>query len=293
MKKLIAGLFIILFHCNFAVSNISGAQQLFCSGIFEDRRVFENSGTCYSPEWLETVISEQIPRDQLPNHITVRNYNASLIIRTDPAADSLQYTIKGLHKDAVTIRKNANSLSIIEQEIRPRNRQTGNPWDRIIADIELIIPLSATLQTVSIESVIESAEITALSCETLTVKQSVGQITAADIHCSTLNITGNVAPLTLKNILCSTCDIRTSTANTTIENFTATDRAFFHTSTGAMRIINGQLNNPSLSLTGSFDFTGSIQGDVRLNGGIGRIDMDLQNSEKNRTVRYRLFNRKP
>lgn len=281
MKKLLAVVLMVLLHCGSAVSGVDGVPLLFCSGLFDNSdSPARRSGTCYNPEWLKIVINKEIPRDQLPKNITVRNYNAVLTVRTDPAADTLRYTIKGLPEEAVTVQHSAGTLSVIEREIRPRNRQTGNDWDRIIADIELIIPSSIALQTVSIQSVIGDAELASLSCKTLSLESSISRLKADDMHCKTLNITGGVSPLKLKKISCSTCDIRTSTAATFIENFIATDKAVFQTSTGSMRIINGQLKNPSLSLTGGFEFTGLIEGDIRLNGGIGTIDMDLQRSEK-------------
>ncbi|MGP1593829.1 MAG: DUF4097 family beta strand repeat-containing protein [Treponema sp.] len=279
MKKHIVGVLLVLLYCGTAGGR-GNAPLLFCSGSREFSRSSAGfSDTCYNAQWLDTVISGEVPLDVLPENIAIQNYNADLIVRTDPASTILRYTIKGLPDTAVTIQKTVGTLSIVEQEIRPRNRQTGKQHDRVIASIEVIIPASAALQTVSIKSCIGSTELTLLSSDTLTVEADVNQITAHDVHCKHLNITASTAPIKLKKIVCSTCNISTVTGDTVIENIIATIAAFFEASTGGIRIRNGQLNNPSISAGGSFEFTGSCRGDIRLSSRTGKTDMDLQHSE--------------
>ncbi|MGP1529721.1 MAG: DUF4097 family beta strand repeat-containing protein [Treponema sp.] len=259
---------------------ISGiGSPLFCSGRIDERSgaPYDRSGY-YNAEWLDTVIDGSIPLSELPERITVTNYNASLTVRTDPAADSLRYTIKGLPAKAVSIQKSSTALMLTEREIRPRDRQTGNSWDMILADIELVIPASGSITELNVRSVIGDTRMSGVSCDTFEVRSDVSRLSISDSTCKTFIIKSGVSALRLSNIACSTCEVTTSTAHVFIENFQAAKEAVFHTSTGNVEILNGALHNPFFDLTGGLDFTGTLTGTVQLEGGINTVAMDLQNS---------------
>ena len=256
-------------------------SPLFCSGRTEGRGDLpQDRSECYNAEWLDTVIDGSVPLNELPERLSITNCNALLTVRTDPAADSFRYTIKGLPEKAISVQKSSTALTLTEWEIRPRDRRTGNSWDRIIAGIELVIPASAAITELNVSSAIGDSRITGVSCGTLEVSSSVSQMSVSDSTCQTLLVRSGVAPLKLSNIACGTCDITTSTAHVFIENFQAAKEAVFHTSVGNVEILNGTLHNPFLDLTGGLDFTGTVTGNVRLKCGIGRVAMDLQNSDK-------------
>ena len=256
-------------------------SPLFCSGRTEGSGdpPQDRSG-CYNAEWLDTVIDGSIPLSELPERLSITNCNALLTVRTDPAADSFRYTIKGLPEKAISVQKSSTALTLTEWEIRPRDRRTGNSWDRILADIELVIPASGSITELNVSSVIGDARITGVSCGMLEVSSQVNQMFVSDSTCKTFIVKSGVATLKLNDIVCTTCDITTSTARVFIENFQAAKEAVFHTSTGSVEILNGVLHNSSFYLTGGLDFTGTLTGNVHLKSGINRVTMDLQNSSE-------------
>lgn len=269
---------IIIFFIAVSLIGISGLK-LFCSGAFDEDNL-DNPGMCYNEKWLDNIISAELPPDKIPKIIKVENCNAKLTIHTHVSAASLHYSIKGLPEHAVKVKSSSSELVITEEEIRPKNRRSGKKKDRIIAYIDLVIPSSAVIDKLTVNSNLGRAEITGISCTSFALNAGINQVKVSDVKCKNLDVEGSIGFLEMKNILCDDCKIETSVGDTRIENISVENKTALKTSVGSITVENGNFKNPGLSINGGFNFKGTFEGKVKIESGIGHVDMDLQNSNK-------------
>ena len=104
-----------------------------------------------------------------------------------------------------------------------------------------------------------------------------GESKISDIECKDMTMNCGAGRVNLNNIDCTSCDIDCGAGEVTVGNINCKNTLVIDGGAGRLNI-NGVLGGIELDQgTGEFKFTGTINGNIKADGGVGKMEFNLTN----------------
>ncbi len=232
----------------------------------------------YKAEWADEVIDSSGKDLSQIKSIEIDPELAELIVYSDDV-ENISYKISGLPEKYVTVKISGSTIKLAQKAFVERGKYKRS-WFNANISMELIIPKNMELENFNANTSRNSTKIKGITCKDFAVNTGISSTEIQDIKCKDFKLSTSTAKTILKNIRCDFCEIDTSTGKTEIEDLIAKKNADIDASTGTLIIKKAQLKNPDLDLCGYFEYDGTVEGDVLINGGINKTYFDFNNSEK-------------
>ena len=243
------------FSCNCLVRKAKSFANLFF-GEDSSKEHWDNE-KILNEKYLDYVITGEITNTVSLKKIKIQNYYAAMSIRTSETATHIQYTTKGISEKFIKITEEKDSFTLTEINCY---KNKDRPRGKIVSSIEIIIPNDMAFDTFEV-STCNKTEIIGRIKGTMKLHTGIGETT-----------------VDLKDSQLDSFELDTGTADCRIESFSA---AAFTCDSGVAKLVlkNCSVQNPTISAGGEFDFVGNASGNMKLRTDIGKVSVDLKDSQ--------------